>query len=250
MLKGFTNNFRSGGDYAHAGEEEAIIKVFSKLNKGSNRLILDVGCGQGGTANFIESNKWGKVVGVDIELASIEYAKKHYSDIEFYQSDVVNLPNLFLETKFDIICLFNSFYAFPDQIQALKSMRKVASDDAQLAIFDYLEVNSSKYTDSKNTETILPISSKKIRDMLAKTGWNSDDFIIEDITVDYQRWYQDLVAKLEKNKAIVIEKYGLNFYEMALKTYTGFVEKDFGGAIVYAKASSLAARPVFGSFYL
>ena len=54
------------GDYAHAGEEEAIDLVMNKIPKDNTRLILDVGCGLGGTAKYIQDHGWGKVTGIDI----------------------------------------------------------------------------------------------------------------------------------------------------------------------------------------
>ena len=39
-----------GGDYAHAGEEEAIELTLSSVEKNSATQILDAGCGRGGTA--------------------------------------------------------------------------------------------------------------------------------------------------------------------------------------------------------
>src|SRR5438874_1042531 len=97
------------GDYAHAGDIESIIQVMSKFRKNTHRTILDAGCGLGGTANFIQQNGWGKVTGIDIEFDSIMYAKEVYPDIPFYQCDILDVYQK-LNTKFDIICLFNTFY--------------------------------------------------------------------------------------------------------------------------------------------
>lgn len=63
-------------DYAHAGEEEAIEIVFKNIPKDSKRLLLDVGCGRGKTAQSVQHKGWGKVTGIDIDSDLINYAKK------------------------------------------------------------------------------------------------------------------------------------------------------------------------------
>lgn len=44
------------GDYAHAGEEEAIELSMSGVGKDARRVILDAGCGRGGTADYLHKN--------------------------------------------------------------------------------------------------------------------------------------------------------------------------------------------------
>ena len=41
------------GDYAHAGEEEAIERAFRSIPKNRENWVLDVGCGRGGSAGVM-----------------------------------------------------------------------------------------------------------------------------------------------------------------------------------------------------
>ena len=124
-------------DYAHAGEKEAIDLVFKNIHKDPKRLLLDVGCGRGKTAQYIQSNGWGKVTGVDIDAESIDYAKKAYPQVEFIAANVMDLTKS-LTQRFELIYLFNVFYALTNQEQVLEQLRAVSRENSQLIIFDYL----------------------------------------------------------------------------------------------------------------
>ena len=63
------------GDYAHAGEDEAIERSFRSIPKDPGNWMLDVGCGRGGSADYLRRNGWGHVEGIDRDAESIEYAR-------------------------------------------------------------------------------------------------------------------------------------------------------------------------------
>jgi cyclopropane fatty-acyl-phospholipid synthase-like methyltransferase len=47
------------GDYAHAGEEEAIERVFRAIPKHAGSSLLDVGCGCGGSSGVSAAARMG-----------------------------------------------------------------------------------------------------------------------------------------------------------------------------------------------
>ena len=67
------------GDYAHAGEEEAIERSFRSIPKVSDRWMLDVGCGRGGSADYIRRNGWGHVEGIDRDAESLRLCARDLS---------------------------------------------------------------------------------------------------------------------------------------------------------------------------
>ena len=69
------------GDYAHPGEEDSIRLAMEDFPLDRRRKILDVGCGRGGTAYYIQSQGWGRVTCFDIDEVSIEYANLTYPTI-------------------------------------------------------------------------------------------------------------------------------------------------------------------------
>ena len=234
-------SFLRNDDYAHAGEEESIIRVIHKFPKNPHRTILDVGCGLGGTAQFIQENGWGQVTGIDIEKESIEYAKKHYPTIEFYVSDVVECDKILPDKKFDLICLFNAFYAFQDQKTALIALSNIAHKLSSLVIFDYSDpmvdsINPLFRESSKTTTCFKPVKISTIKSELLSAGWVLSEII--DISHDYARWYASLLNKLSDNKEFIISAYSQAAYDKAHKAYSEIyhatINKTLGGIIIYA----------------
>src|SRR5262245_33729601 len=89
---------RFRGDYLHAGEEKAAEMVLKKMKKFSNPAddksqlqCLDVGSGLGVTAAYFQQAGLGKLFGIDIDAAGIEYAKEKYSNIQFSLGDALNI---------------------------------------------------------------------------------------------------------------------------------------------------------------
>src|SRR5271168_691621 len=80
------------GDYAHAGEEEAIERSFRSIPKNPGHRLLDVGCGRGGSAEYLRRQGWGEVVGIDRDSDSIEYARATYPEVGFHVCDVLEIP--------------------------------------------------------------------------------------------------------------------------------------------------------------
>ncbi len=126
------------GDDAHAGEEEAIELAMKHIVKSPTNLIVDAGCGRGGTADYIQRNGWGTVVGFDIEPASIESARRTYSDQQFFVCDVGHVDQE-TDVQPDVICMFNVYYCLPDQPGALRSLRKISKPGTEMVIFDHVD---------------------------------------------------------------------------------------------------------------
>ena len=235
-------SFLRKGDYAHAGEEEAILRVLRIFPKDGKRLILDVGCGIGGTAKFIQDQNWGKVTGIDIDEESINYAKTTYPDIEFHVCDAVKIDTLFSTSrKFDLICLFNVLYAIKDQAAVLKALWNVANPNARLVIFDYISLNKKKpgiviHLD-KNTNTV-DTDKTDFFTIASKAHWKVDE--MHEIDEEYKRWYKDLLNKIADNKEEMRQRFGEDSFLTIEKTYSDIYnvlkKKTLGGAIIYATA--------------
>jgi len=81
-----------------------------RLPRHEAQHCLDAGCGRGGTAALVQSNRWGQVTGMDIDEETISFAASAYPAVEFVAADVISAGELF-PGRFDIIYAFNAFYA-------------------------------------------------------------------------------------------------------------------------------------------
>jgi len=229
-----------GGDYAHPGEEDAIRMVFEDVAPDFSRLILDVGCGLGGTADYLETLGLGRVSGVDIDQAAIDYAKSKYSS-EFICCSALEMSKV-LSKKFDIISMFNSYYTFPGQFEALKEARAVAHGGTELLIFDYsIKSNNPKsrsFCKNYIGSLFQPVEIDLIREILDQSGWSAKE--IKDISPQFELWYGDFLRKAQQRKDLIIRESSDDWYEDLIvkfqKIYSAIKGRVIGGVIIKACA--------------
>lgn len=235
------------GDYAHAGESEAIELAMQGVAKDPNQHLLDVGCGLGGTAHYLDKQGWGKVSGIDVDAEVIQYARLHYPHVYFKHTDVVEITKVFTAQKFDIICSFNAFFCFKDQEQSLKAMAVVAKDNAELIIFDYSiprdypTVNpfTDSYASALTTKIFTPINLNQIEKQLDRTGWQLKQVI--DLSDKYDEWYQRLVTEMNDQRKDLIQLFGEVTFNDLYDGYNRLLELihqgEVGGTVVHAVRS-------------
>jgi SAM-dependent methyltransferase len=226
------------GDYAHPGEEDAIACAAETLSGVSIQRAIDVGCGRGGTAHWFHRHGSAKVVGVDIDAASVEYARQTYPQVRFYQGDVAHL-NRIVKGPFDLACLFSAFYAFVDQMGALREIRALCNPGAQLLVFDYTRATDCRPPEALGGEIGSPIVLETFPSMLKQAGW---DLISEiDLTGRFVEWYADLLSRFERKRPDILASAGAGWYDFVTGWYGGLHKALqtglLGGAIFYAVAA-------------
>jgi ubiquinone/menaquinone biosynthesis C-methylase UbiE len=231
------------GNYAHPGEEQAIELALAPYPRNWERRILDLGCGLGGTAEYVRRNGWGSVTGVDIDGETLAAAARVYKEIDFVTADAGSLGEIWQE-KFDLIYLFNSFYAFPDQPGALRQMSRVARPGASLVIFEYTDLDGSFQEQvAKESSWWTPINLTSFPEQLKAAGWQLDR--VYDITEQYLLWYRELCGRIESKKAEIVGRFGIDWYDFTHATYFALLSlverKVVGGAIIRARRSEPAS---------
>jgi len=209
------------GDYAHAGEEEAIELAMRPLEKRADQIIVDAGCGRGGTANDLQAKGWGKVAGFDIEPASIAAARKNYPEVVFHLCDVCDADRT-IGVKADILCMFNAYYCFPDQPRALRALRNISTSGTKMVIFDH--VNRGNYDPYALMDAWRPFLPgppllSQLPDVLDSAGWRVDK--VEEAHDSYVRWYSNLVSKIEAKQSEIVALAGAAGYDMFSSSTAG-----------------------------
>lgn len=228
------------GNYAHPGEEEAIIRTMESHAQNLSNQWLDAGCGRGGTAAFIQNRGWATVTAFDIDAVSIAEARTTYPEITFHERSVLDISNL-SSIRYDIIYSFNAFYAFPRQDQALAALRDLANDAGKLIIFDY--VNRGGFCDTPLTRLPegshwRPVEENQIAAQMKAAGWELEN--VQNLDQDYDRWYAWLVSRFDTRRAHLLTiappeviDHTRNFYVLLLEAIRAGA---LGGGIFQARA--------------
>lgn len=233
-----------GEDFAHAGERESIDLVFERIPAQPNWKVLDVGCGRGGTAHYVNQHGWGDVVGVDIDESSIEYAKEKYPELDFSVCAMESVGTQFPE-EFDLLYLFNVFYASNNKLEAMKSFRKAAKPGATLCIFDYVN-----YKPEKNLPAVFlgqtPSTPAEFDEFMKEACWET--LRNENLDQQYIKWYRNFLARFDdpalKNNysAEDIESVRSKYAELLAAHESGAL----GGVLLLAQAHEIEYK-YFGS---
>jgi SAM-dependent methyltransferase len=230
------------GDYAHAGEEEALRRTIEPYRSRLDRLVLDVGCGRGGSAALVRGLGFARVAGIDVEAESIARAREVYPGVELHVADVMAVDEV-VAGPVGLFYLLNSFYAFADQAGALAALRRIAAGDADVAIFDYVDRGgyAARPIVRAGGAPFLPRPMRldAMPGMLRAAGW--EPVAIEELHGDYERWYAALVGRFDARRDAIVSIAGDAGYEEARGSYVALLEAvrrgDLGGAIVRARAA-------------
>lgn len=97
------------------------------------RRVLDVACGTGIVARTVADAQrgCGHVVGLDLNEAMLNVARRVRPEIEWRQGDAANLP--FADGVFDIALCQMAFMFFPDRAQVLREMARVVTAGGTVA---------------------------------------------------------------------------------------------------------------------
>ena len=97
------------------------------------QAVLDVACGTGIVARTVAGVQrgHGRVVGLDLNEAMLDVARRVRPEIEWRHGDAAHLP--FPDGAFDIALCQMAFMFFPDRIQVLREMARVVTAGGTVA---------------------------------------------------------------------------------------------------------------------
>ncbi|MBC0384767.1 methyltransferase domain-containing protein [Escherichia coli] len=119
---------------AHPLEEAAIhlARYANILNHIKDKTVLDLACGEGYGSALLMQYGAKKVVGVDISVETIEKAKQLFGSTgaEYIAGDAQTVAQLLGESVFDVVVSIETIEHVQDPEALLKTMKKVAKEDA------------------------------------------------------------------------------------------------------------------------
>jgi SAM-dependent methyltransferase len=106
-----------------------LSRLISLVESVNSTNILDVGCGEGAVANFLNNKpsiKANQIAGLDIELNRLRIARAINPELQFYQGSIYNLP--FQNNSFDLVLALEvlEHLEFPEK--AIGELNRVSRD--------------------------------------------------------------------------------------------------------------------------
>ncbi len=96
---------------------QGLVEWMSTRPQGGGAKALDVGCGLGDNAAFLDANGYD-VTAIDLSHSAIEWAEKRFADsaVKFRQADLFDLPDELIG-QFDLVHETYTLQALPDTIR-------------------------------------------------------------------------------------------------------------------------------------
>jgi ubiquinone/menaquinone biosynthesis C-methylase UbiE len=230
------------GDFAHAGDREAINLVLDKVQNLSPQILnqnsLEIGCGFGGTANYIHQNGLKKIWAIDIDQSAINYAKSTYQNINFQKADATKITDFFDKDFFSLIYMFEVASAITDKAILLQQAKAVSKQGSILVILDYTQKINTNHSNIPSTFNP-PLKLKEIQLLCQVIGWEIVE--ISDITPNYVIWHQKLLNNIEeKYNSLIATGFTKEEIELVYNNFntalTQMKENQLTGTIIIAKS--------------
>lgn len=102
-----------------------VLSLLNQYQKISDKKILDIGSGEGGTSSIFSKNNF--VISVDLNLLRLSRQKQNYNNKNLVNCDALNLP--FKKNFFDVIILQDVLEHLYDHENFLKEIKNTLSRD-------------------------------------------------------------------------------------------------------------------------
>jgi len=113
--------------------DEHIYRYIFAASLAENKAVLDVACGTGYGAGYMVEKGAAEVVGVDISMAAVDYARERVggnNKASFICADAIRLP--FVNSAFDIVVSFETIEHIRQYRKFLAECRRVLKENGLL----------------------------------------------------------------------------------------------------------------------
>jgi len=110
----------------HTRNIKVIERLFSKIDLGNVKKVLEVGCGIGVLSSYlVEKYEW-EVTGIDLDPEQIDRAKSDHEEnkyLKFLEADATKLP--FEDNEFDLVLSVDALHHIPKRNKAFDEINRV-----------------------------------------------------------------------------------------------------------------------------
>lgn len=169
----------------------------SLLQPIKNKEILEIGCGNGVQALYINAN-YGplKITGIDLNKANIEIAnsekvRANADNVEFLVDDAQNIEHV-PSNSVDILINIESAFHYPDKSAFLKEISRVLKPGGRFLIADILSTR-------KKREGLMKIWGKPMGHHFWNKKRYEEEFLKSELVINYS---EDITEQVKKGWSI------------------------------------------------
>jgi phosphoethanolamine N-methyltransferase len=186
---------RWGDGFLSPGGEGELERMLSGVSVDGHK-VLDLGCGVGGyDMLLVAAHGAGKVVGVDIDAASLEIARRRTSSagvgerVEFRRVSPGPLP--FDDATFDIVFSKDIIVDLPDKRSAVDELFRVLQPGGSIVLSDWFRGERPMTTEMREwtgegDETYEMATLTETADVLSRSGFT------DIVTEDRNAWFRSM----------------------------------------------------------
>ena len=132
-------------DEFHIGGRPATRALLDQLDLSSDKTVLDIGCGLGGTSRFIAATYESRVKGIDLTPAYVKTGSELCKwvgledRVELKQGNA--LQTGFDDASFDAACMLHVGMNIPDKHKLFAEINRVLRPGGQIAIYDIMRAS-------------------------------------------------------------------------------------------------------------
>ncbi len=140
LTPGLTTRDLSSIDQLHTGGAKASLDLIGKINLSERSLVLDAGCGIGGSSRMLAEKSGCKVLGIDLAdqfIDAAQFLTKETgleSQITFQQGSILDLPCE--DNTFDAILCQHVLMNIKEKTKALNEFFRVLKPGGQLLLHE------------------------------------------------------------------------------------------------------------------
>lgn len=112
-------------------KQELYREYFDDPELWQGKQVIDAGCGTGWLCNYFKEGGASSVTGLEPSIKNLEYAKQHFSGIEFILGDLMNYEP---KQQYDLVTCVMVLMNLPSPIEAIRKLKTLAKPNGNIIL--------------------------------------------------------------------------------------------------------------------